>query len=82
MSVPGSESVSESVSAEEWGGYVGMLEDFLAAVRGTRSVSPHCRDGLRALELVVATQLSLAQGVPVELPLEAADARNEEAARP
>ena len=70
------------VSAEEWGGYIGMLEDFLAAVRGTRSLSPHSRDGLRALELVVATRLSLAQGVPVELPLEAADARNEEAARP
>ena len=53
----------------EWGGYVGLLEDFLAAVRGEGAASTGLWDGYRALELVVATRLSLAHGGPVELPL-------------
>jgi len=58
------------LSAEEWGGYVGMLEDFLAALRRQAPASTAKWDGYRALELVVATRLSLTRGDPVELPLE------------
>jgi predicted dehydrogenase len=60
------------LSAEEWGGYVGMLEDFLASVRRGAS-TPAAFDGYRALELVVATRLSLARGEVIELPLDPAD---------
>ncbi len=61
------------VSAEEWGGYVGMLEEFLAAVRGSSPSATELWDGYRAYELVVATQLSLARGAPVDLPLDLAE---------
>jgi predicted dehydrogenase len=57
------------VSAEEWGGYVGLLEDFLAAVRGGVPERTGPWDGYRALELVVAARLSLETGGPVALPL-------------
>lgn len=60
------------LSAEEWGGYVGMLEDFLAAARGAGAAVASLRDGYQALELVVATRLSLQRGAPVEVPLNAA----------
>jgi predicted dehydrogenase len=60
------------VSAEEWGGYVGMLEEFLRAVRGAAPGSTAGRDGSRALELVVATRRSLAESRPVALPLASA----------
>lgn len=58
---------STLLSAEEWGGWVGMLEDFLEAVRGRSSRLTW--DGYRALELVAATRLSLQQGSPVDVPL-------------
>jgi predicted dehydrogenase len=58
------------LSAEEWGGYVGLIEDLLAAVRGPGPSSTTTWDGYRALELTVATRLALAQGGPVALPLE------------
>jgi predicted dehydrogenase len=58
------------LSAEELGGYVGMLEDFLRAVRGAGPVSAAPWDGYRALELVRATHLSFARDGPVALPLE------------
>jgi predicted dehydrogenase len=60
---------STLVSAEEWGGYVGMLETFLAGVRGEATeLDPF--DGYRAFELVVATILSLERRAPVGLPLD------------
>jgi predicted dehydrogenase len=59
---------STLLSAEEWGGYVGMLEHFLAAVRGDAPASP-AWDGYRALELVEATRLSLERGGRIEVPL-------------
>ena len=62
------------LSAEEWGGYVGMLDDFLGAVRGTRPAVTGPWDGYRALELVAATSLSLQRNAPVELPLDGAEA--------
>ena len=58
------------VSAEEWGGYVGLLEEFLALVRGARSRATLLWDGYRALELVHATRHSLAEGRPVTVPLD------------
>ena len=62
------------VSAEEWGGYVGMLDDFLGAVRsGGDPVTTSRWDGYRACELVVATELSLERGEPVALPLPPGD---------
>lgn len=60
------------LSGEEWGGYVGMLEDFLVAVRGGVPAATSLRDGYRALEVVVATRLALERSTPVELPLDAA----------
>jgi predicted dehydrogenase len=59
------------LSAEEWGGYVGLLDAFLAAVRGD-ATDLAALDGYRALELVVATRRSLAERAAVPLPLEAA----------
>jgi predicted dehydrogenase len=57
------------LSAEESGGYVGMLEAFLAGARGaTAELDP--LDGYRALELVVATRLSLERRSAVDLPLD------------
>jgi predicted dehydrogenase len=57
-------------SAEASGGYVGMLEEFLAAARGGEPRETALWDGYRALELVVATRSSLERGSPVDLPLE------------
>lgn len=58
------------VSAEEWGGHVGMLDDFLTAVRsGGDPVTTSRWDGYRACEVVAATELSLERGQPVTLPL-------------
>jgi predicted dehydrogenase len=54
-------------SAEEWGGYVGLLEAFLEAVRG--GVQAPRDDGYRALELVAATRRSLEEGSAITLPL-------------
>src|SRR5262249_42044970 len=57
------------LSAEEWGGYVGMLEAFLAGVRGGMTEFDPL-DGYRALELVVATRLSLERRAVVDLPMD------------
>jgi predicted dehydrogenase len=61
---------STLVSAEEWGGYVGLLDEFLAAARGADPTTTAAWDGYSALELVLATRRSLAEGHPVGLPLE------------
>jgi len=62
------------LSAEEWGGFVGLLEDFLDAVRGQELRRTRPDDGYRAYELVVATQLSALRAAAVDLPLDAAAA--------
>lgn len=55
---------------EEFGGYMGQLENFLQAVRGNAAPLVTGWDGYRALELAHATHLSLAQQTRVELPLD------------
>jgi predicted dehydrogenase len=62
------------LSAEEWGGFAGLLDDFLDAVRGGRLRRTVAADGYRALELVAATQLSALGAGLVSLPLEPATA--------
>jgi predicted dehydrogenase len=57
------------LSAEESGGYVGMLKDFLDGIRRLERHA-HTWDGYRALELVVATRLSLHTGGFVDLPVD------------
>ena len=61
---------------EEFGGYLGLVENFLQAIRGDDTPAVTGRDGYCALELVAATHLSLARRAAVSLPLdaEAADA--------
>src|SRR5262249_46630496 len=57
------------VSAQGWGGYVGRLGASLAGVRGgITEFAP--LDGSRALELVVATRLSLERRAVVDLPMD------------
>jgi predicted dehydrogenase len=59
---------------EEFGGYMGMVENFAQAIRGDEQPISTGRDGLRAYELAVATHLSVARGAPVDLPLDPAAA--------
>jgi predicted dehydrogenase len=56
---------------EEFGGFTGMLENFLQVIRGAEQPVVTGWDGYRAYELVVASELSLARkGSVVELPLD------------
>jgi predicted dehydrogenase len=62
---------------EEFGGYMGILENFSQVIRGVEAPRVTGWDGYRAYELLTAAQLSLARHTPVALPLEdiaAADA--------
>lgn len=59
---------------EEFGGYTGLIEDFLAGIRRERKPSVTGTDGLRAYELVAATHLALATGQTVRLPLDPLEA--------
>ena len=64
---------------EEFGGFMGLLENFLQAIRGAEEPIVTGWDGYRAYELLVASELSLARGgATIELPLEA-HAADEEA---
>ena len=61
---------------EEFGGYMGVIENFLQAIRSSEKPLGTGWDGYRAYELLVASQLSLARGGEIiKLPLdpEAAD---------
>jgi predicted dehydrogenase len=55
---------------EEFGGYMGEIENFLQVIRGEEKPSVTGWDGHRAYELVVATHLSLQTGEMVKLPLD------------
>lgn len=62
---------------EEFLGYMGQVENFLQVIRKAEQPLVTGRDGLRALELAVATHLSLARHSPVGLPLNGAQADEE-----
>ena len=62
---------------EEFLGYMGQVENFLQVIRKEEQPLVTGRDGLRALELAVATHLSLARRSPVGLPLNGAQADEE-----
>ena len=64
---------------EEFGGFVGLVENFLEVVRGQEQPLVTGWDGYRAYELNVATLLSLGREEPVSLPLIAGDADAERA---
>lgn len=59
---------------EEFGGFMGLIENFLQVVRGEETPLVTGWDGHRAYELDVATLLSLHRKAPVALPLSAAEA--------
>lgn len=59
---------------EEFGGFMGLIENFLQVIRGLEKPVVTGWDGHRAYELDVASHLSLARGEVVSLPLEPADA--------
>jgi len=65
---------------EEFGGYTGMLENFLQGVRGLAAPLATGWDGYHAYELSVATHLSILRRQPMDLPLAAAEADAELAA--
>jgi len=62
---------------EEFGGYMGLVENFLQAVRGDEQPSVSGWDGYRAYELVVACHLAVARKARVSLPLIAKSADEE-----
>jgi predicted dehydrogenase len=55
---------------ESFGGYSGLLEDVLDAVRGTAPLSATGRDGAAAVSLIEATRRSLARGAEIDLAAE------------
>ena len=59
---------------EEFGGFMGLIENFLQVVRGSEQPLVTGWDGYRAYELNVAALLSLNRQESVSLPLAAADA--------
>lgn len=64
---------------EEFGGFMGLVENFLQVVRGEEQPVVTGWDGYRAYELDVAALLSLHRGEPVELPLDPAAGDQERA---
>jgi len=59
---------------EEFGGFMGLIENFCQVVRGAEQPLVTGWDGYRAYELDVASHLSLRRKAVVELPLTADDA--------
>ena len=63
---------------EEFGGFMGLIENFLQVIRGDEQPVVTGWDGLRAYELLVASEISLARGGEViRLPLDAGAADEE-----
>lgn len=54
---------------EEFGGYMGMIDNFLCSIRGTEKPLATGYDGLKALELILAVHQSIREQKRVELPL-------------
>ncbi len=63
---------------EEFGGFMGVLENFLQAIRGKEKPVVSGWDGYRAYELLLAVQLSLYRKKTVRLPLDAPAADSEQ----
>jgi predicted dehydrogenase len=60
---------------EEFGGFMGLLENFAQCIRGAEEPLVSGWDGYKALELLCATEISLANGgALVDLPLDASKA--------
>lgn len=55
---------------EEFGGFMGLIENFLQVIRGDEQPLVTGWDGHKAYELNAASHLSMARGEPVGLPLE------------
>jgi len=55
---------------EEFGGFVGLIENFLQVIRGNEQPIVSGWDGYHAYEINVATHLSMSRGEPVSLPLD------------
>jgi predicted dehydrogenase len=55
---------------EEFGGFMGMIDNFLQVIRGEAEPLVTGWDGYKAYELNVAAHISMKRGVPVELPLD------------
>lgn len=55
---------------EEFGGFVGLIENFLQVIRGNEQPIVSGWDGYRAYEMNVAVHLSMSRGEPVSLPLD------------
>jgi predicted dehydrogenase len=63
---------------EEFGGFMGLIENFLQVIRGVEQPLVTGWDGYRAYELLVASELSLARhGEVIMLPLDPASADEE-----
>jgi predicted dehydrogenase len=63
---------------EEFGGFMGMIENFLQVIRGVEAPLVTGWDGYYAYELNVAAHLSMHRGEPVSLPLDPAAADDEQ----
>lgn len=59
---------------EEFGGYMGILENFAQVIRGAEAPLVTGWDGYRAFEVLTAAQLSIARRERVTLPLDATSA--------
>jgi predicted dehydrogenase len=62
---------------EDFGGYMGIIENFAQVIRGAEQPLVTGYDGLRAYELLSAVHISLARSEWVTLPLEARTADEE-----
>jgi predicted dehydrogenase len=62
---------------EEFGGFMGLIENFLQVIRGKEKPVVSGWDGYRAYELNVAAHLSMNRGVPVSIPLDPVAADDE-----
>jgi predicted dehydrogenase len=62
---------------EEFGGFMGLLENFLQVIRGLEKPLVTGWDGYRALELGVACHLSLSRREPAHIPLDPPSADRE-----
>lgn len=55
---------------EEFGGFMGIIENFAQVIRGADQPLVTGWDGYRAFELLTAMQLSLSRKAPISLPLD------------